>query len=571
MSDVRYTNRDFASLKEALVTHAKTYFPDTFQNFSEGSLGMLYLELVAYAGDVLSFYTDRQFRESLLPYAEDRENVFTHAKQRGYEPRTQRPASATLSVYGIVPAKEEDGRFVPDFEAVPNIRSGMVVQTDDGVTFRVNEPVRFEPSPDLEVTPYEQDAYGDPATFLVRTLTEARSGAIRSAVFEFSDAEPFARRFLSEDDVIEVLDVEDSEGNAWHEVQFLAQDRVFVEEDSPNTDEKRIALRSTPRRFKKEVFSDGRTAIQFGGGFSPRVPPLEDLQFLDPQQLVRQGYGEIPKDTFVEVRYLVGGGDGANVPAGRLNVVSEFEFEGRDTYPEEDVEAFESSIRVTNPSAATGGAPPESTEEIRKNALAAFASQNRVITKQDYESRILSMPNEWGAVSKVEARVQHQHVEIRMLTQNREGHWTPPNDVVKQNVREFLSLYQPLGTTIEILDPYVVNLAAKIEISTLQGAEETEVKKRVIQTVSDFFRSEEQDLDKPVILSHIRDRIQDVQGVRFVSSLEFENRFAESEGYSGVQYDVQRAQRDGVIYPSKDPSIFSIRFPERDIQVRIAA
>ena len=87
---INYLSKDFGSFKENLLDFAKTYYPNTYRDFSEGSTGMMFIDLASYVGDVLSYYTDYQFNESFLVNAVERENLITAVSFLGYQPKLSR-------------------------------------------------------------------------------------------------------------------------------------------------------------------------------------------------------------------------------------------------------------------------------------------------------------------------------------------------------------------------------------------------------------------------------------------------------------------------------------------------
>ena len=113
--DVKYLNKDFNSFKDQLIEFAQTYYPDTYNDFSEGSPGLMFMEMVAYVGDVLSFYTDTQLKESFLSLAQEKENLFNLAYAMGYRPRVTTAASVDLDIFQLVPSKIENNIYKPDF------------------------------------------------------------------------------------------------------------------------------------------------------------------------------------------------------------------------------------------------------------------------------------------------------------------------------------------------------------------------------------------------------------------------------------------------------------------------
>ena len=77
VKQVNYLNKDFSDFRDNLIEFAKVYFPNTYNDFNESSPGMMFIEMAAYVGDVLSYYIDSSFRESLLVYAEEKRNIYS--------------------------------------------------------------------------------------------------------------------------------------------------------------------------------------------------------------------------------------------------------------------------------------------------------------------------------------------------------------------------------------------------------------------------------------------------------------------------------------------------------------
>ena len=91
--DIKYSNKDFASLRQQLVSFSKSYFPDSYNDFSPTSPGMLFMEQAAYVGDLMSFYQDIQLQETFLEYAQEKENLYNLSYLMGYRPKTVSPAT----------------------------------------------------------------------------------------------------------------------------------------------------------------------------------------------------------------------------------------------------------------------------------------------------------------------------------------------------------------------------------------------------------------------------------------------------------------------------------------------
>lgn len=626
--DVRYLNKDFNSLKEDLEKFIQVYYPDTYNDFSDSSIGNIFVELSAYVGDVLSYYNDAQFKESLIQYAEERENVFDLAKALGYRPKVTAPASTVLDVFIILPAKKltvndnltvyneekEIGDIVPDLSFAPIVEDGMVVRSDSSgdVKFRTLNEIdfgvdRFDSPVDVRI--YETDENGDPSSFLIKKQVEAVAGSVTTERFNFGDPVRFDSRTISRDDVIEIINVRDSDGNEWREVPYLAQETVF--EEFRNTQELDPELAQdenvryvldtirTPRRFTKRVQSDGTTTLQFGSGISknpnesivpsadtigdPTARPIDRLEApIDPSNFVSIGsYGQVPYDTTLEVTYSHGGGIESNVPINDLvNVESvSFDIDNLSGLDPVKVQNVRDSIAVINKEPATGGGSGETTEQIRQNATAFFSAQDRAVTKEDYIVRSLSMPSRYGSVAKVfvtQDEVGNRGdfednplgVNLYALGYDNQQNLTTLSDTVKHNLKTYLSQYRMLTDGVNIKDGYVVNLQVEADIVIFQTFNKREVLVGVLQEIRDYFNIEETSFNQPVIIGEIINEINKVQGVQNVADIRIKNVYNEEDGYSGNIYDIESATKDGIIYPSLDPSIFEVRFPNKDIKVR---
>lgn len=607
--DVRYLNRDFTSIQERLINFAEAYYPDTIQDFSEGSVGLLYIDMAAFVGDVLSFYTDVQFKEGFIQYADERENVWDLANELGYRPNVTEPATTTLDVFAVVPTKEENGTVQPDFSLAPAVRENMVVSSESrpDVRFRTLEDVNFAvdtPERPREVRIFERDPTDQsPASFLVTKKVRASAGTIESTTFDFSDPEPFPKREFPDNDVITILNVVDAEGNEWFEVPYLAQERVFTEfrnraridsNLSRFSDEVPflIDVRREEKRFIRRTESDGTTFIQFGSGVArnsedlipdattignPELPSIDQLDLpIDPANFMStDSFGRVPFDTSLEVEYVVGGGTESNVPINDLtNIITvDFEFGPGDVDGIENqqiVQNIQNSVRVTNPIPATGGGPGETIDEIRRNAQAFFAAQNRAVTAEDYKTRVLSMPSRYGSVAKATVQPDTNRnnplgINLHVLGFNSSGKLVPVNDAIKENIKEFLSQFRMFTDGVSIRDGFAINFAINFEISVGPTFSSRQTKFRAIRRLQDLLSVEKMDFGDPLVTSSLVNELRGVEGVQSVRDFDIENRFDTNEDYSGNRYDIERATRRGVVFPPQDPAIFELRFPDKDI------
>lgn len=436
--DIKYLNKDFSQLKESLIEFAKTYYPNTYKDFSEASTGMMFIEMAAYVGDVMSYYIDYQFKESMLINSEERKNIIDAAKSMGYKAKTTTPSVSKLDVYHLVPAKVGlDGTMVPDLNYAQIIKPGMTVSSDSGVTFLTNSPVDFTvdtKNDQLEISVFQRNAAGQPEFFVLKKSVDIFSGRIITKTISVASAVPFYKIYLDETNVIEVLDVYDSDGNRWYETDYLAQDLVPVDYEnifknditlSSNRDTVPFLLKylRTSRRFVTGVNADNTTFMEFGSGTNIKDDELivpnaftvnkvstfrsENISYDPSNFMSSRAFGQAPSNTTLTIRYVAGGGIESNVNANSIKNISSVEFFGDLTemglLELNLTNLVRRSVKVNNPIPGSGGRDAETNDEIRNNALANFGSQNRAVTQKDYAVRTFAMPSKYGSIAKAYA------------------------------------------------------------------------------------------------------------------------------------------------------------------------
>jgi len=615
--DIRYVNRDFNSLKKALIDFSKNYFPDTYQDFSDASPGMMFLEMSAYVGDVLSFYTDVTLQESMILFANERQNILNLAQSMGYKPKNRISANVVLDIFQVVPAKSISGNIVPDFDYAFAIEPGMVVSptTDGEISFRTVDYIDFKTSSSFdptEITPYEiDDTTGEVTYWLLKKSTKATSGDIRTVTFSFDEPKPYDKITIDDANIIEILYAVDTEGNVWTHVPYLSQDTVFEPVlNIPRNDSKLskyrletpylLKLKKVPRRFTSRQFSNGTFEIQFGAGISdvddellipnpdlvggslPMTNPNLSID-IDPSNfLYTKTYGLAPNNTTLTFYYTIGKGSSDNVPSEVLTNIlrrnAVLDQEGLD--PVMYAQAI-SSLAVTNPEPATGGKFEEDINEIRFNAVASFAAQNRAVTKEDYIIRAYSLPPRYGSIAKAyitkdtqltkdsifnSDRVQNDlALNFYVLGYDINGKLTSVNDATKENLKTYLNWYRMLTDAINIRDAYVINIGVEFDIITLPDENSNQVVLRCIDRLKNYFDIKKWQINQPIIISNIYTELDRVPGVQTVINVKLKNLFDPTLGYSPHAYNIDQSIKDGVLFPSLDPSIFEIKYPNNDI------
>ena len=620
--DISYLGKDFNQLRKNLIDFSKQYFPNTYNDFNESSPGMLFMEIAAYVGDVLSYYADNNLKESFLEQASERANIYDLAKSLGYRPKNVVPAYVTLDVYQLVPAIGTGINVQPDFNYALSIKPGMQIkQTAGSAVFRTLDSVDFGYSSSIdstEITIYEtDDATKLPTYYLLKKQTKAVSGEIKKQSFTFSNAIAYDKIVLPDSNIIEIISVTESDGDNWYEVPFLAQDTIFESvpnllENDPDLYQYRssapslLKLRKTAKRFITRLRSDNKLELQFGSGISDNndeeiipnpsnvgnglsgVRRLVDVD-IDPSNfLYTRTYGQAPANTTLSVTYTVGNGISDNVAINTLTNVDfvEYDEDINSTNNISILNFVKTTIAVNNAVPAAGAKTADTLQDIKNNALGNFATQNRLVTRDDYIIRAYSMPQKFGSVAKAYivpddqiAQSDFQQTRIAnplamnmyVLGFNQSKQLVALNDAIKENLKTYLGYYRILTDAINIKDAFIINIGIDFEISVLSNYNSNETLLKCVDAVRSMFDVDKWQINQPVIKSDITTLLANVKGVQSVVGVKFKNLFDTDFGYSGNVYDLDTATRNGVIYPSLDPSIFEIKFPNQDIRGRVVS
>ena len=617
--DISYLGKDFSQFKQGLIDFTKQYFPTSYTDFTDAAPGMIFLELAAYVGDVLSYYADNNLKESMLEQATERSNIYDIAKSLGYRPNNVVPAYVTLDVFQLVPAKGSGANVAPDYDYALSIKSGMRVKQSTGnAVFRTLDSIEFNFSSSAnptEVTIYETDAATNlPTYYLLKKQVRAVSGNVKTATFTFGTPVAYDKVVLPDTNIIEIISVTESDGDNWYEVPYLAQDTVFESvpnllENDPELSQYRssapslLKLKKSAKRFITRLRSDNKIELQFGAGISDNndeevVPNPDNVGNglagfrrsvdvdIDPSNfLYTRTYGQSPSNTTLTVTYTIGNGISDNVPA---NVLTQLEFvEFNDdintTNSAPLVNFVKSTIAANNAAPAVGAKTADTLQDIKNNALANFATQNRLVTREDYIIRAYSMPAKYGSVAKAyivpDDQISQKDLESRIanplamnmyvLGYNELKQLTTLNQAIKENLKTYLNFYRILTDAVNIKDAFVINIGIDFEISVLPNYNSNEVLLRCVNELKSLFNIDKWQINQPIIKSDINTTLANVKGVQSVIGFALTNLYDSDQGYSGNIYDLTTATKNGVIYPSLDPSIFEVKFPNRDIKGRV--
>jgi len=601
-NNTSYLNKTFSEFKSNLINYAKTYFPTVYNNFSDANPGGMFIDLAAYVGDVTSFYLDTQTQENFLLYAKERENLFALSYMLGYRPKVSYASSTTIDIFQLIPTSGSGGNLVPDYKYALIVPENTTITSNtNGIQFLITDIVDFSNTENTEIS------FVDENYFLLKKQVQAISATIKTSTLSFSAPQKFSVANITDTNILQILDATDSQGNKWYEVPYLAQSTIFDKATNPTSGSDGVPylvqLKRVPRRFVSRFLSDGVLQLEFGAGLSnisddnilPNpdniqlglVPGISNLynNFNKASVFYTQEYGLAP-DNNITVRYLVGGGIESNVPANSLITIDQTTAYFKNITTNPALENFIiQSLASTNPIVASGGRGGDQIEEIRNSALYAYQSQLRAVTREDYMVRALSLPSEYGSIAKVYvtqdiAREQLPtstvattegrnplSLDMYILGYNSDKKLTTSSTTLKQNLASYINEFRMVTDAINIKDAFYINIGVNFDIVVQSGFNNNDTVTNCINALKNHFNIEKWNINQPIILSDITALLLRTTGVQTVTKVEIVNKYGGN--YSSYAYDIFGATRQGNIYPSLDPSIFEVRFPDVDIQGRV--
>lgn len=594
--DIKYVNRDFSEFKRELVEFAKNYFPETYNDFSEASPGMMFIEMVAYVATVLGFYQDVQLQETFLHYAKNQSNLYDLAYTMGYRPKVTSVAEVELEVSQIVDAVLDGVTFVPNYNQAAVLSENAQVRSTvgRGVDYLTTRRVDFSFSSSYDPTDViieEIDNNGLPVTFRLTKKVKAYSGTIKTVSEQVGSLERFKTVTIQDTNIVKVLDIIDSDQNEWVEVPYLGQTTRFVPNQNLGTDmtlvQNVLEVEEVPRRFVTRVKSPTSLEVQFGAGvlgssdtsFTPDptnvgigIPlPISRIDYAyDPANFLQnQSYGLAPSNTTLTIRYITGGGVESNVPSNSITafVAGNVTSSGTDT-------SRLNTLEFINRQPAEGGRDGDTVEELRQNSLRSFNEQLRTVTTQDYVVRALSLPSEYGSIAKVhvgqyrrDSKDNPLAINLYVLAYDVNANLIQATETLKSNLRTYLNHYIPATDGINILDAFIVNIEVLYEIVVRPNYNSREVLRECNNVLTDYFNIRKWSINEPINLSQIYTTLDKVKGVQTVQKIQIENKTGGV--YSEVEYDIKGATRSNIVYPSYDPMIFEVKNPTVDIKGRV--
>jgi hypothetical protein len=591
---INYFSRDFASIKNDLVQHAKRYYPDTFQDFNEAGFGSLILDTVAYVGDNLSFYLDYSVNEGFLDTASEIDNILKLAKPFGFQLK-ENPSSHGIAVFFIlVPAN--DSGLGPDSRYIPILKKGSAFSTQGGNEFLLEEDVFFDGIDNEVVVAQVNDNTGLPTSYAIKSYGRIVSGKFEESLIAIGDFTKFLKVEVPIANVAEVLLIEDSEGHEYFEVDYLSQDVIYrpILNRTSTKNQAPSILRpfTVPRRFVV-IREEGKIFLQFGHGSDSATVTSEKVvdpanvilnilgkdhitdESFDPNNLVRTDkFGIVPENTTLRVVVRANTADNVNAGVGAIRTVSSaiFEFEDSINLNTNLMRSVRNSIEVSNEAPILGDVSFPNSDELKKRIFSSFGAQNRAVTKQDYQSLIYSMPAKFGSIKRAnvirDADSFKRNLNIYVVSEDETGFFTETNVVIKQNLKVWLAKNKMINDTIDILDGKVINLG--IIFSALGDLERDkfDILSDATVLIQNKF-SIKSDFGQPFFITDIYDALKETPGVLDVLKV----KVIQKNGgfYSDIRFNIdENISPDGRYIAIPENVVWEIRFPDTDIRGMIS-
>ena len=590
--EINYLSKDFDSIKSDLIDYVKRHYPADWRDFNEASGGMAILELIAYVGDILTFNIDRQVNEAYINRAVETKNIISLAQNFGYTPKNTTPAIVNLSVSATLQESVSG-------ECLFVLKKGATVVTnfEPVVSFEVLDDVDFTQAKNRMVK-----TSGGTTTVTV-TGVSAAAGISKTFNYRANDAVKFLKVVLPETNINEVVSVTASDGSQYFQVDNLARDTIFTGEintsDSSGDAGYIMKLKRIPKRYVVEREPTGLTSIRFGSGvlmeadseiipnpndfvlppslrgspsgFSPAA--IDSTNFLKTKTL-----GVAPQNTSLSIQYRAGGGVNTNVGPKTLTrfIKQELEFAtpNINSLSAATVRTIYDNLSCSNGEQASGGEEAESIASIKENAVYNMNSQMRCVTLQDYQTRMMSMPAQFGSIFRSFVRkdpTNNLGVQLFLITRNNVGNLTLPSEVIKNNIETYIKNFKSFSDTIRITNGRIINISVDFTIVPMAEVNESQAMMECILVLQRYFDTARTNFNDSIVISDIQARLQSLASVMAVPILNIYNRVGTVGGraYSGTEFNIKANTTSGIVKFPQDAT-WELKYTNFDIISRVA-
>jgi phage-related baseplate assembly protein len=588
--NIKYTSREFDSIKQDLVDHAKRFYPENYKDFTMPSFGSMVLDSVSYVGDILSYYVDYAVNESFLDTSVEFNNIRRHARALGYRFKGTPSSFGTIAFFVLCPANSEG--TAPDLTYLPTIKRGAALSSDAGGNYVLTEDVVFNDPKTQFVAARFNSSTGATTYFACKAFGQIQSGIFVATEVDLTNQvfQRFRKIRIGETTVSEVISVSDSDGNRYYEVDNLSQEVIFVE--TTNNDAIADGVRSIMKPFvttrKFVVYQDDTgTYLQFGFGSqdddsSAIIDPskvalkmhgkntISDLSF-DPTKLISTNkLGISPYNTKLRVTMRLNEAGKTAAASNSIKTISDktIEFEDLTSLTTAQVNVVESSLECINEDPIGAASTDITNEELKQRAKAYYAAQNRAVTKQDYEALVYQMPTKFGAVKRAnivnDPSSTNRMISLYVISEDNNGYLASTSQIIKNNIKNYLSHYIPINDSVMIKDSIVVNFGIEFLVMNDRNYDADSVLFKCQQKLTEYF-AETLYIGEPLYLTLIYELLNDVEGVYDVKRVKAFNKNGGS--YSSTNFNFDNAlSKDGTYIKVPKNVILELKFPNSDIK-----
>jgi len=590
---VKYTSRDFNSIKNELVEYSKRYYPNSFSDFNQASFGSLMLDSVSYVGDVLSFYLDYQFNESFLNSASEFDNILKISNQLGYKYGPRSTAYGEITMYIAVPTNTTSTG--PNIDYLPILKRGATFSSTGGLLFTLLKDVDFSESTNEVVVSKVDTVTGTPTEYAVKTKGIVQSGFYTQKNISVGAFQRFLKLDMGDLDVLEIVSVFDSDGNQFYEVDHLSQDVIFREIPNFNfqTDGVSSILKPfpVPRRFIVNR-TRNTTFLQFGYGSEDQITTdtiLDPAQVVlemhaknyfsdtafDPTNLIKSDkFGVSPSNTTLTIIYRKANAATSNVASNTITRVvnTSYTFPNMMNTTTAQRLAVQNSLEVTNEQLLVGEVRLDQAEELRQNTMGFYAAQNRAVSLLDYQSIIYGMPSNYGRVKRCYITQDNdsfkRNINIYIISETNSGTLTTAPAILKDNIKTWLTQYKMINDTIDILDAIVVNVGIDFNVIVSPDYDRIEVLNRALSAIRTEF-VKKLDIGQSFPIANIYNILNKLPGVLDTTSVVVNLK---SGGiYSSSTLNVDKLLTyDGKYVKAPKNVIYEVKYPLIDIKGTIS-
>lgn len=600
---IQYTSRNFADIRTDLIDMAKQYYPDIFNDFNDASVGMMLLELNAAVGDMLSFNTDRMFQETQIDYAQERKSVLSLARTFGLKIPGKSPSVTIVDFTVTLPVLGDtfDISYAPIIKAGSQVTGGgKVFETSDDIDF--SSPFTIGGIPNRIVIP-NFDSNNNLINYSVTKREIVLNGYTKTfkRIFSSTDVRPFLEIVLPENNVLSIESVITLVGtnfvqepsiadylnqdNQWFEVDALAEDKVFIEDNSRISDNSGVRPGkwvSVNQKFIREYTDLGFTKIILGGG-SQDISSIS--QFDTNSALATQignfinnmSLGTVPTaNTTMFIKYRVGGGADTNLGPNVLRGLGVLNIDVNGTNQVIN-NSVKNSLKVNNAFPALGGKDAPSVDEIRNMVRYNFSSQNRAVTIKDYQTRIAQMPGKYGVPFRCGVFEEQNKIKTYILGLDANSKLTNDStSALRENIATYLADYRMINDYVQITNGRIVNLAFEIDLFIDKKIPSSQIISQVISDVQTYMDINNFQMGDNIYISPLIETINNVGGVLNVLEIRVYNKVGQGlysvNEISQPYLDETTRQidlTDDYTLFGEPTTMFEIKIPAKDIICRV--